>query len=525
MAVSFVRSTPPISVERFGEFKFIFDICRIFFVVCIVLSISNFIYSYRTSVEESDRKKLKWILFGLIIGPGSFIGLWVIPQTLSSRGLVNEEVILILMAVVPITFAISILKYHLMDINVILRRGTLYTLVIGFVMLFYTAILGITTLFIGNLTVTSSVMLSTAAAVIIALLFEPLKTRIKKFVDIKFFHVHYVYREAERKFTNEIKNCYDEKSLADFVVESVDELIPLNQIGFFQIDQTSKRSQVLSHKNMSDQSYWNINHDTLLASNKIPTARSEVIELEHVNFVEPQSNLFSKHRLTFGFPFLSEDFDLLGFLLLGEKKSGFRFTIEDIDLLNSISAHCGLALERIQLSKKLLTEKLESKRLHELNQLKSYFVSSVSHDLKTPLTSIRLFAEMLRESPNLSNKRRREYLNIIEGESNRLSRLVDNVLDFSKIERGIKDYNFKRLNLNKVVKQVLKTLVYQIQINGFNLITSIADRDLFINADGDAVEEAAINLISNSLKYAAERKEISISTYRKDDFAVLEVAD
>jgi signal transduction histidine kinase len=174
----------------------------------------------------------------------------------------------------------------------------------------------------------------------------------------------------------------------------------------------------------------------------------------------------------------------------------------------------------------LLLEQAESERLAELSRLKSYFVSSVSHDLKTPLTSIRLFAELLADHEDLPRQKALEYLGIIEGESDRLSRLITNVLDFAKIEKGTKEYSFKQCDLNNIVRDVLRSLDYQITSHGFQVHTNIYTELLRIEADADAVFDAMTNLISNAMKYSPpDRKCITIETASKDGFAILSIQD
>jgi signal transduction histidine kinase len=222
---------------------------------------------------------------------------------------------------------------------------------------------------------------------------------------------------------------------------------------------------------------------------------------------------------------LSEKEEILGFLILGRKKSALRFSFEDVDLLNTIGVQAGLAIERIMLQQRLLLEHEESKRLEDLSRLKSYFVSSVSHDLKTPLTSIRMFAEMLRSGRKFSRKRTKEYLEIIEGESERLSRLINNVLDFAKIERGVMEYHFSEVRLNELLRGILRSLDYQFRMEGFDVRTKFAGTDPILHADPDAVTEAVMNLVSNAMKYSQKNKSIKVSTFRKNHFAGVRVED
>jgi len=193
--------------------------------------------------------------------------------------------------------------------------------------------------------------------------------------------------------------------------------------------------------------------------------------------------------------------------------------------LHSITTQAGLTVERIVLQQKLLIEQAETQRLEELNKLKSYFVSSVSHDLKTPLTSIKMFAELLRTRNNISKSDTNEYLEIIEGESERLTRLINNVLDFAKIERGVKEYHFSEIELNALVRNVLRILRYQLKIEKCTVHEKLCDKECIINADKDALTEVLINLISNAIKYSHDEKEISIALSRRDGFVALRVAD
>ena len=183
------------------------------------------------------------------------------------------------------------------------------------------------------------------------------------------------------------------------------------------------------------------------------------------------------------------------------------------------------AIERIRLQRDLLSQHAEAQRLDALNKLKSYFVSSVSHDLQTPLTSIRMFAELLQTQKSLTKKEKQEYLDIILGESERLSRLISNVLSFSRIERGIQEYHFARVNLVSIIGSVLRSLYYQINQNGFELTKQLPEREIMLHADADAIAEALTNLLDNAMKYSREQKHIDLAVFIEQDRAVIQVSD
>ncbi len=182
-------------------------------------------------------------------------------------------------------------------------------------------------------------------------------------------------------------------------------------------------------------------------------------------------------------------------------------------------------MERIYLQQDLLIQYAETQRLEELNKLKSYFVSSVSHDLQTPLTSIKMFAELLQTKTDISKNDKQEYLDIIQGESDRLSRLINNVLSFSRIERGAKEYHFSPVSLNSIVDNVLRTMQYQIEQNGFELEVQLPENEIIINIDADSIAEALTNLLDNAIKYSLGKKNITLTMFQEQDCVVIQVKD
>jgi two-component system phosphate regulon sensor histidine kinase PhoR len=199
--------------------------------------------------------------------------------------------------------------------------------------------------------------------------------------------------------------------------------------------------------------------------------------------------------------------------------------VEDIELLNSVAALAGAALSRIDLTEDLAEEKMRAERLNELNELKTAFVSAVTHDLKTPLTSIKLFTEMLETAYGPDDKNAREYLGIISGESDRLRALIDNVLDHTRIERGVMNYNFAPVDLNEIVEVVLDRLDYLLTMQGFEVKFDRYEYELLINADAALMDSVVTNLISNAMKYSSEEKQVLVSTTLQAQEAILTIAD
>jgi signal transduction histidine kinase len=160
-----------------------------------------------------------------------------------------------------------------------------------------------------------------------------------------------------------------------------------------------------------------------------------------------------------------------------------------------------------------------------LARLKSDFVSNVSHELRTPLSLIRLYAETL-ELGRLSNQEKREeYYRIIRKESERLTALINNILDFSRIEAGRKEYEFRETDIAELVRNTLDSYRYQIEQHGFAFEENISDNLPPVRLDREAIARSLVNLVNNALKYSQDEKYLGVNLYRDNGAVKLEVVD
>jgi len=168
---------------------------------------------------------------------------------------------------------------------------------------------------------------------------------------------------------------------------------------------------------------------------------------------------------------------------------------------------------------------IAGRRERQLAQLKEDFISNVSHELKTPLSLIRMFSEVLVLEKVKNDEKKREYYGIIHNESERMSRLIGNLLDFASFERGARSKNFEKTNIARLVTKELEAYGYQIQNDGFQLITRVDETVPETFADPNALTLAFFNLLDNSVKYSGEQKEITVSVNRTNGFIDLSVSD
>ncbi len=161
-----------------------------------------------------------------------------------------------------------------------------------------------------------------------------------------------------------------------------------------------------------------------------------------------------------------------------------------------------------------------------LSEMKNDFVSNVSHELRTPLASIRVFGELLRLGRVSSPEKTREYGEYIETESRRLTQLINNILDFSRIESGGRDYELEPADLEEIVADVIKTFEIRLRRSGFRIEVQGPSSPLpEIRVDRDAIRQALFNLLDNAVKYSGDGREIVVRLGRRDGRAVVAVRD
>ena len=161
----------------------------------------------------------------------------------------------------------------------------------------------------------------------------------------------------------------------------------------------------------------------------------------------------------------------------------------------------------------------------QVARLRSEFVANVSHELRTPLTSIRMYAETLLMGRYRSAEQMRDYLTTLLHESRRLSRLVDNVLDFARIERGDRTYQRQPCDLGDAARTALETFGGVFAAEGFEVEEAIAAELPLVLADQEAVEGAVANILGNAVKFSSEHKAIRLAVEQRGVEVVVEVAD
>jgi signal transduction histidine kinase len=215
--------------------------------------------------------------------------------------------------------------------------------------------------------------------------------------------------------------------------------------------------------------------------------------------------------------------DIFSGLILGIKLRGTTIANVSAHLFRNHFLILG-ALSLLMGAGMILTYRSVAREL-ALAKLKSDFVSNVSHELRTPLALIRLYAETLELGRISSTGKQQEYYEIIRKESERLTSLINNILDFSRIESGKKEYNFRETDVADLIRSTLESYRFEIEQSGFQFEQKIDNDVPPMLVDREAIARSLLNLVNNALKYSLTDKYLGVNLYRRNDAVNLEVID
>ena len=509
------------SLPAFRTFQRWYDIFHVVLILDVAAGLVSILDSYRRAETRGERRKIEWILWGLSFGPTPFLVTVILPELLNHQDILPEELCYMFFLLIPLSFAIAFVRYHVLDIEVVIKRTTVYGVVLGVVITLYALVVGSVSAVVGTFVPQSAV----AAAVGIAVLFEPVRRRVQRVVDRRFFRVRYDFRRTGRSILEAIEAAVDESQLGEIVVRRMDEVIPVERIALIASEAGTKGFRVIGEKGGEGGAAIGGNPcGCAETQTNLPAATARTFEAG-VRHGVISGDLAARLKIVAVFPMTDESQKVYGCIALGGKRSAARFTAEDVDLLMQVAAESGLALQRIRLQRQLLLEQVAARRLEELNRMKSDFVSYVSHELRTPLTSIKMFTEMLRSRRLRLGRTAREYVGVIEGESERLGRMVTTILDSARIEQGVKEYRLAPGDLREHVRCALDAMAFQLKQHGFAVRVVEPRRFLTVMADRDAVVQAIVNLVANAIKYSGAKKQLTVRLARKEGSATCSVQD
>jgi signal transduction histidine kinase len=491
---------------------------RLLVILFLLAGAAALLRGYRRPARPEVKAQIQWIILGFVVGLAPFIFLYELPRVVMAalgnprgRPILSEDVSSLFFIFVPLSFAVAIVRHRMLDVELVINRGLVYSILSAMTAGIYVlVVLTAQKLFAGGAGGSNPLVIA-AAVLLAAAAFHPAQRRIQDFVDKAFFRRRYDQRQAVLAFAEAARGLAAREDLLACFLDAIRTVIPLEKAGAFVFDRrpdapAGETAAILHGGDPFDAAF--LTGEACKPGPVLGRPRSaDGASGASFGFADE----LDRAGLDLAVPLAARDGALCGWLGLGRKRSGAKFTAQDLGLLLKLSGELVPNLERIRLQEEVIYERASRQALDELNALKTEFIASVSHELRTPMTSIQGLAEMLRAGKPDDPARRERFLDLLVTESGRLSRLIHNVLDYGRMEMKAKRYELRLVAAQAAAAEVVDTLGPAMAEDGVVLKLEAPDEPLFVLADPDALKQAVLNLVDNAVKYAPSDKTVEVA--------------
>jgi two-component system NtrC family sensor kinase len=423
----------------------------------------------------------------------------------------------------------AILRYRLLDISIVIKRTAVYSLSAGLLVSFFIVMVLATTKYLTHLAGITSFAITAVFAVLIALLFNPLRNRIQIIIDKIFYKKTYDYYSTIQKVSHELASTFNLGKIYSFIGDTISSALGLKNIYLLSLfpDEKYRTVYLTTHgkkDEIKDKKAVNIDRESLVREYNIEdriqegegamNGRSEIIKLlkeskdvvireELPQIHEIEQEVVDKVNTDLK-PFKGEavvpvfiDGKLEFLIVLGEKLSGDIFSNEDIKLLHTISDQTAIAIKNAR----LYTDKIRSERLASIGMISATF----AHEIKNPLTSIKTFAQLLPEKHS-DTEFRENFSRIVTDGVNRIDSLIKDLLDFSSGKISIE---MSTINVTGLMDSVIDEVLTQLQLKNKKISIEKDYKNIEVDmlGDGKRMRQAFANIILNGCQAIPENRE------------------
>jgi signal transduction histidine kinase len=476
-------------------------------VIQVLVGISILYWRYRGLELTREKQQVKWLFLGFAVGAGPYVFLRTLPLLMGLPTLLSADVDRILELAIPTSFMFAVVRYQFLDIDVIIRRGVLYAilaagLLIVFLLPSFTIVQRMETGTAGQ-----DWLLLIVIGLIAGIAFQPLRRLIGFWVDRTFFKIEHGLGRAQQELAARLDRTSSQTEVAQLAARAINEALKpqLHFVLVYEGDhvQTAGSDPAPTGNN------W-----LQLWEREYGGASKTIAAPQSTSLPEIESEAFPADLRDSGIVLMEpicREGACSGAILLGQRVTERRYIEPDIRFVRRCATLMATASERIRLVQTVAEEAMARRRLDELNQLKSDFLSHVAHDLRTPLASISWSAENLLDgvAGDLEPKQA-EYLGSIKTSAGHLNRLVGGLLEISRLERGVLRIESERVDMVAVLRQAVITVRPVAESQQVNLVMQAGDDAPPVRGDAEKLGEVAINLLENAVKFSPPDSEVVI---------------
>jgi signal transduction histidine kinase len=482
-----------------------------FFSIFLILSVFTGIFSLAKSFKHSvglERLQIKYCLLGMFVSSILAVFLNVILPLLGTSRFSNLGPPSTLIMVSFITYAI--VKHRLMDINIVLKKGTTYVL-LTFLLFVPSAILIFVTqnVFFERINYLFSAIII-LVLLVVAFLFNKIKPGTEKAVEQFLFKDRYDYRETLGKFSKAMVSILDLQSLSKRIIETITQTMGVEKASLFLLNEEKGGFEIFESKNI------NMTSSTSLLTKGDPLPHylqkiGEIIireELAKGIYIPELSRVINEMSLLeaeASIPLISKG-QLIGVINLGHKFSRDFYSQEDIELLNTLANQTAIAIENAKLYEDLKKSKSYMRRADRLASLGT-LTAGLAHEIRNPLVAIKTFTQLLPERLD-DEEFRSHFLNIASMEVDRIALLINELLDFARPS----DPKLELENINNILDGMTLLISTESKKKHIHINKNYTADLPLVNIDRDQIKQVFLNILLNAVYATPENGEINVKT-------------
>jgi len=424
----------------------------------------------------------------------------------------------VLNIVYGVVMAYAMLKHRLMDITIVIRKGLMYSFLIGSFTGLYLAILYIFSSLLGGLGSRTSVYFSAILIVIFAISFQPLRDKIQDFIDKVFFRGKYDYQKTLKELSLVARSIAGLDELLDKILTAIVSVIKLNNASIYVQDKRGGRYFVRKSIGMDIKRASLSENDNII---KQLSSRKEAVMYDETTKISQDISVFMKEvDATIVFPIIAKN-ELEGFLCLGEKLSGEVYSDEDIDLLTTLCSQMAVSIENAMLYEDALEAQ---KKLYQADKLATVgaLAAGLAHEIKNPIAAIKGFAQVIdRAVIEKDSEAIKDFKEVVPRQLDRINEIVEKLLTLSRPPKLEK----KKIDINSLLDEIVKLVEKQALKQRVEIVRSFEELPKTL-ADPEQLTQAFLNLVLNAVQSMPDGGQIEIRTrFLGMDRIIVEIID
>lgn len=501
----------------------------------VVLALFHLIQGYRRAVLPLERLRFLYFIIG-----GMLCLLGVLLDTLAAGGVPMYPMGIMSNIAFTVLCTYAIMRHQLLDIQLVIRRGTAYifvsTIVIGiymgFLMVAYTFLTGTWSL---------PTWLNAVFVVVIAIILQPLWGRVQNLTNRWFYRGRYDYLNALERLGEDTRDITNLNSITRALINSVTSATQCETMAVLLLGTDEQNLVPVASSGLVKPEDMVLPRTSALVW--LITRTADVVSREDINVVPQMKALRASERETLDkmnaelfVPMITRE-GLRGIMALGRKRSGTGYSMEELRILRVLARQIATTLDNARLyememeksaeldarNKELLDKTVD---LELANQAKSQFLANVSHELRTPLNAIIGFSQLMHDEVlGKVNVEQKESLGDILNSGQHLLSLVNDILDLSRVEAGRMDYELENTDLRPIIESVVTTVKPMLDDNRHMLNVSLEDHLPRVYVDGGRLRQILLNLVTNAIKFTPSGGQLRIEAGCSKGWCTISIID